>query len=334
MFQRRWVGEFVTVLRRVRVCHTHSCVHGTHVYTVMSHATRMYESRHIYVRVMSHTLMCSRHPCIYMGADSLIMSYQWVHLLMRHATRMYECRHIYVRVMIHVRKSRITHIHESCHTHSEVMPRTCASPVTYMRELWYTYERVMLQTHTYVPHAFTCVTWRIRVCAMPHAYVCHDSCMRATWLMNVCDMTHECVWHDPWMCDMTHRFVWHDWCMCVTWLIHVCDRTHAYLCHALLIVCHDSCMCVHVRDVTHGSHVNDKSWLTHKWHLCVSHDKKGLTHKWRGPLHHSSQINVTHRLCVQTRHLWVIIMKKCVYVCLHSSLMCNNNLSFMSSNNK
>jgi len=146
MFQRRWVGEFVTGLRRVRVCHTHSCVHGTHVYTVMSHATRMYESRHIYVWVMSHTLTAPMYTdgCRLIK-NELLMSpfinetchtHVWVLINETCHTHVWVASYPYVRVMIHVRKSRITHIHESCHTHSEVMPRTYASHVTYTRDLW------------------------------------------------------------------------------------------------------------------------------------------------------------------------------------------------------
>ena len=254
---------------------------------------------------------------------------------MRHATRMYESRHIYMcewwytykKVVSHTFMSHVTHIQKLCHAHVQVPSRICASYDTRTKESCCKHIR-MCSTHSHAWHdAFVCVPCLMHMCAMTHACVRHDSWMCVTWLMNVCDMTHECVTWLTDLYDMTGACVWHDSFMCVTWPMHICAMPYWY-------VCHDSCMCVHVRDVTHGSHVNDKSWLTHKWHLCVSHDKKGLTHKWRGLLHHSSQINVTHRLCVQTRHLWVIIMKKCVYVCLHSSLMCNNNLSFMSSNNK
>jgi len=138
----------------------------------------------------------------------------------------------------------------------------------------------------------------MHMCAMTHAYVCHDSCICVTWLMHMCDMTRAHVWHDSgtcvtWLihmcginvnrlCAMTHAHVWHDPCICVTWLMHMCDMTHAY-------VWHDSCICVtwlrHMCDMTHAYVWHDLctcvTWLnrlcamTHAqvWHdlyICVT----------------------------------------------------------------
>jgi len=60
-------------------------------------------------------------------------------------------------------------------------------------------------------------SWLIRMCAMTHSYVCHDSFICVPWFIH--------------MCAMTHSYVCHDSFICVPWFIHMCAMTHSYVCH-------------------------------------------------------------------------------------------------------
>jgi len=110
--------------------------------------------------------------------------------------------------------------------------------VMHIRVTWLI--RMCAMTHSYVRHdSFVCVPWRIHTCDMTHSYVWHDSFICATWLIHMCDMNHSYVFCNsficvPWlihMCSVTRSYVCHDSFVCVTWLIHTCDMTHPYVWH-------------------------------------------------------------------------------------------------------
>jgi len=112
----------------------------------------------------------------------------FVSFRMSHGTNMHESWHKYEWVMSHMWVSNGTHMNESCHTR---------------------------HTGTYGRHdSFIRVPWLIRMCAMTHSYVQHDSQ----------DM-------QPHMGDMTHSYVCHDSFVCVPWLIHTCAMTHKTYSH-------------------------------------------------------------------------------------------------------
>ena len=81
---------------------------------------------------------------------------------------------------------------------------------------------------------FTCVTGLVHLCAMTHAYVCHDSYMWHGSFICVPSLVHVC--HDSFirttwlisMWDMTH--------LLVTWLIHMCDVPHSNRTSRFLVI--------------------------------------------------------------------------------------------------
>jgi len=101
----------------------------------------------------------------------------------------------------------------------------------------YSFECVITHSH---------MTWLIRMCAMTHSYVRHQSFICVPWLIHMCDMTHaHATWlvrtvrgllhmfvyfirmcYDALICDMTHSYVRHDSFICAPWLIHMCAVTH------------------------------------------------------------------------------------------------------------
>jgi len=64
-------------------------------------------------------------------------------------------------------------------------------------------------------------------CAMTHAYLWHDPLTCVPWRID----SFVCV---PWlirMCAMTHSYVGHDSLICLPWLIRMCDMTRLHVCH-------------------------------------------------------------------------------------------------------
>ena len=89
---------------------SHVCMsHGTYIWNI--HVTCMYESCHIYEKVMSHVWMSHvPHTNESCHMYEWVMSYVW----MSHVTRMNESCHICERVMSHIRTSHVTCMNESC----------------------------------------------------------------------------------------------------------------------------------------------------------------------------------------------------------------------------
>jgi len=211
---------------------------------------------------MSHTLMCSRHPCIY--SNESCHTHVWVtsYLCASYVTHahvftapmyIYGCRlinnelsmspfinetcHTHVWVPSYICASYDTRTKKSYHTHSWVMSHTFRSYATHMCKSRHVYARVMIHVRkSHVANTYVCAA-RIHMRDMTHSCVCHASCICVPWLMHACDMTHECVWHDSWMCVTWPMNVWHDSQICMTWLVHVCDMTHS-------CVWHDPCIFV------------------------------------------------------------------------------------------
>jgi len=95
--------------------------------------------------------------------------------------------------------------------------------------------------------SFARVPWRIRVCDVPHLYVCSSSSAQGGWRQSetddgvgcggeprdwvaaagrrvVCEVTHSCVWcESSHVCGVTRLYVWRDSFVCVTRRIHICD---------------------------------------------------------------------------------------------------------------
>jgi len=73
------------------------------------------------------------------------------------------------------------------------------------------------------PHLYdACVVWLIRMCAMTHSYVCHDSFICEPWLIH--------IWTDSFLCGppFYDACEWQDSFKYVPWRIHVCGKTHLY----------------------------------------------------------------------------------------------------------
>jgi len=68
------------------------------------------------------------------------------------------------------------------------------------------------------------VPWLIRMCAMPHSYVCHDSFICVSWLIHTRAITHSYYarWHSH-----IYICVCHDSFIRVPWLIHTCATIHS-----------------------------------------------------------------------------------------------------------
>jgi len=69
-------------------------------------------------------------------------------------------------------------------------------------------------------HDSTFLTWRTHTTLL----FPHDKSF-STWLTWMCDMTHS----DAFVCDMTHAYVRHDSHIRATWPTHTCDVTHTYV---------------------------------------------------------------------------------------------------------
>ena len=98
--------------------------------------------------------------------------------------------------MTHAYLRPVTNTNESCHTFAN------ASHVTDKNEVCH--DSCVSVTSPVDMCAMT--YWFIRMCAMTHSYVCHDSFVCVTWLVDMFAMTHSYVWHDsftcaPWLID-------------------------------------------------------------------------------------------------------------------------------------
>jgi len=160
---------------------------------------------------------------------------------------------------------------------------TCLTRDILMRVTWIMHACVM--THSYVWHAFICVTWlficvtSLQLMATANTQDCrwvilsfHPVC-DMTWLTYVCDTTRDIFMRVTWImhaCVMTHSHVWHDSFICVTllllmatsntqdcrWVIllfHlVCDMVRLiHVCDTTLHVCQQQQL-FHMRDMTHS----------------------------------------------------------------------------------
>ena len=160
---------------------------------------------------------------------------------------------------------------------------TCLTRDILMRVTWIMHACVM--THSYVWHAFICVTWlficvtSLQLMATANTQDCrwvilsfHPVC-DMTWLTYVCDTTRDIFMRVTWImhaCVMTHSHVWHDSFICVTllllmatsntqdcrWVIllfHlVCNMVRLiHVCDTTLHVCQQQQL-FHMRDMTHS----------------------------------------------------------------------------------
>ena len=111
-----------------------------------------------------------------------------------------------------------------CHTRAGVRSRTWMRHVTYMSLLYHTNGFV-----------FTCVTWRLQMCAMTYSHVSHEV------FMCVCDTTHSRVW-------LSRADAMSRWCGVMSrW----CDSAEYRTCIRRVACMNASCQ----------SH----TWRCHKW---------------------------------------------------------------------
>jgi len=99
-----------------------------------------------------------------------------------------------------------------CDTHTHTL--TFDQDITQLHHwLWKPVQRFGLGMRSSMPTVEVGVSWLIRMCAITHPYVWHDSFIRVPGLIH--------------MYDMTHSYVCHDSFICVPWLIHMYDMTHS-----------------------------------------------------------------------------------------------------------
>jgi len=120
-------------------------------------------------------------------------------------------------------------MNESSHMCKWVMVHVYMSHGTHMYASWHVYETIIAQVNLTSIHApLSPFVYFIRMCAMIHSYIRHDSFI--------------CV---PWLIDTWHRSIWHQfmllWALsfisfvCVPWFIRIYAMTHSFVCHDSLI---------------------------------------------------------------------------------------------------
>jgi len=264
-------------------CHTYEWV-TSHIWVI--HVTLMNESRHTYESFMLHSWMSHvthmSHSCY---------THEWVtsHTWTMHVTQMNESHHAYERVMSHVWMGHVTQASETpLHKHLKLQ----GISEVYVVGVAFDYCVGSTGYHSYVSLSHT----HSFMCHMNHTNERHDSLIYVTWRFRMCDMPHSCVWrdsfkvvrvafdycvgntrvgHDSFVCVMTHLWVcgvafvcischarllhwqhwcvvcdmnysnvWHDSFVCAAWLIRYMT-TSKVLCHSFAVwhdsfaVCHD-----------------------------------------------------------------------------------------------
>ena len=207
--------------------------------------------------------------CMYLCVSVYMSTYMYMYVFVNMANSIYTYTHMYENIYIYI--YMYTHTRKCIHTApSFKLDRNQRPDVVGAPEVSQTHAHCCC--HALLPHAagicvwhdpFTCVTWLVHMCDMPHSYVsdalfkyvtCH---IHVGWLVQICDMSHLCgmacshVWHVSFMwdslctsADMTHSWLIRDSFVTYSWLIpvatrgylmlqvRVCGMTHSYMWHA------------------------------------------------------------------------------------------------------
>jgi len=236
----------------------------------MSHVTRISETCHTHLWVMSHVS-------------------QWVmsHILVRHVTQVYEPCHTYQWVVSRVSVSHVTRMNESCqsqvcgshvidmnksrsHDMNEWRDVTHAYPFTWLIQthdsfiLIHThsysftgmnesYSFILIHTHSYsfILNEYECVTYSfilihthtyafIRIhryeWVMSHVWISHVKCVNEPYHTRQCSISHIWRWigiavgAKP-VYEVTRSHVWHDSPIFGTQLFNICNLTRSGVRH-------------------------------------------------------------------------------------------------------